>query len=172
LADVSRALIFLERKYGISSGFLLVGHSVGATLSFQIQERFEGFSVPIPIGVLGVEGIYDIPELVKANESITTYRELVNNAFGSDENVWKLASPACAEKPAAWEKAEVIVVAHSDQDELCPRAQADIMMKRLHESASYRERSHYFPAIGQHDEIWKEGHELARLIGNVLDGKY
>src|ERR1700736_1636880 len=73
LVDVSKALIFLEGKYGIGSGFLLVGHSAGATIAFQIQEQFEGFNIPIPLGVLGVEGIYDIPELVKAYNTISAY---------------------------------------------------------------------------------------------------
>ena len=52
VVDVSKALAFLENKYNISSGYLLVGHSAGATLAFQIQETCENFSVPRPLGVL------------------------------------------------------------------------------------------------------------------------
>jgi kynurenine formamidase len=168
LVDVSKALIFLEDKYGIGSGFLLVGHSAGATLAFQIQEQFEGLNIPIPLGVLGVEGIYNIPELVKTYESIPAYREFVENAFGRDEMMWENASPACSKNFAAWEKAKAVVIAHSDEDELLNRVQADVMMKRLHQSISCRDKSHYFPATGRHDEIWKDGHELARLIENAL----
>lgn len=166
--DVSKALIFLEERYGIGSGFLLVGHSAGATLAFQIQEQFEGLNIPIPLGVLGVEGIYNIPELVKTYESIPAYREFVENAFGRDEMIWENASPACSKNFAAWEKAKAVVIAHSDEDELLNRVQADMMMKRLHQSISCRNKSHYFPATGRHDEIWKDGHELARLIENAL----
>lgn len=168
LVDVSKAVISLETKYGISSGFLLVGHSAGATLAFQIQEQFEDLKIPIPLGVLGVEGIYDIRLLVKTYESIPAYREFVENAFGPDEVMWENASPARSKTPAAWEKAKAIIIAHSDEDELLNRRQADVMMKRLQQSTSCRSKSHYFPATGHHDEIWKNGHELARLIENAL----
>jgi kynurenine formamidase len=168
LADISKAITFLEREYGISKGFLLVGHSAGATLAFQIQEEFENFKIPIPLGVLGVEGIYDIPVLVKTYESIPAYKEFVENAFGPDEVVWENASPAHSKMPAAWDKAGAIIIAHSDEDELLDRRQADAMMKRLQQSPSRRDKTHYFPATGQHDEIWKDGHELARLIENAL----
>lgn len=168
LMDVSKALIFLDRKYGVSNGYLLVGHSAGATLALQIQEQFEGFNVPVPLCVLGVEGIYNIPELVKAYESIPGYREFVENAFGRDENVWVGASPALSKSPTVWEKAKVIIIAHSDDDELLNRMQADLMMARLHKSKRCREKSYYFPAAGHHDEIWRDGHELARLIENAL----
>jgi kynurenine formamidase len=168
LVDVSKAMIFLETKYGISSGFLLVGHSAGATLAFQVQEQFENFKIPIPLGVLGVEGIYDIPVLVKTYESISDYREFIENAFGPDEAVWENASPARSEKPAAWENAKAIIIAHSDEDELLDKRQADVMMTRLQQSISCRGKTHYFLATGHHDEIWKEGHELARLVEDAL----
>jgi kynurenine formamidase len=168
LLDVSRALGFLEKKYSISSGFLLVGHSAGATLAFQIHEQCEGFEVPIPLGVLGVEGIYDIPDLVNTYEKIPAYRQFIENAFGLDEMVWKHASPTSSKEPAVWEKAKGIIIAHSDEDELLSRKQADLMMKRLQEPAKYGDKTHYFPATGRHDEIWKNGHELARLIETAL----
>jgi kynurenine formamidase len=168
LVDISKAMTFLETKYGISSGFLLVGHSAGATLAFQIQEQFENSKIPIPLGVLGVEGIYDIPLLVETYESIPAYREFIENAFGPDEVVWDNASPARSKKPEAWDKAKAIIIAHSDEDELLNRRQADVMMKRLQQSTSCKDRTHYFPATGHHDGIWKDGHELARLIENAL----
>jgi kynurenine formamidase len=168
LVDVSKALIFLEEEYGMGSGFLLVGHSAGATLAFQIQEHCEGLDIPIPVGVLGVEGIYDIPKLVLDYKNIPAYRKFVENAFGLDEVIWENASPTRSTTPAAWEKARAIVIAHSDEDELLNKMQADLMMNRLYQSTSCRDKSHFFPATGRHDEIWKEGHELARLIENTL----
>lgn len=168
LLDVSRALAYLEKKYGIDNGFLLVGHSAGATIAFQIHEQCEEFEVPVPLGVLGIGGIYDIPDLVKAYEKIPAYRQFVENAFGPEEMIWKSASPAFSTEPAAWEKAKAIVIAHSDEDELLSKRQEDLMMKRLQGTAKYRDKTHYFPATGQHDEIWKNGHELARLIEAAL----
>jgi kynurenine formamidase len=168
LIDVSKAIIFLEEKYGISNCFLLVGHSAGATLAFQIQDQFEGYKMPTPSGVLGVEGIYDIPVLVKTYENVPAYREFVENAFGPDETVWENASPARSEKSAAWDKAKAIIIAHSDEDELLNRKQADVMVKRLQQSISCRDKTHYFPASGHHDDIWKNGHGLAHLIKNAL----
>lgn len=39
LNDVTRALIFLEKIYGISGRYLLAGHSCGATLAFQVRRH-------------------------------------------------------------------------------------------------------------------------------------
>lgn len=166
--DVSRALTFLEKKYGISNGFLLIGHSAGATLAFQIHEQCEGLEVPKALGVLGIEGIYDIPDLVKTYEEIPAYRQFIENAFGPDEMDWKSASPASSKEPAVWKKAKAIIIAHSDEDELLSRRQADLMLKPLQETAKYRDKTYYFPAAGHHDEIWRNGHELARLIEAAL----
>jgi len=169
LLDVSRALAFLEKEYSISSGYLLVGHSAGATMAFQLQEQNKEIRVPVPLGILGVEGIYDLPELVKTYEAFPVYKQFVTDAFGSKETVWENASPASSDGPAAWMKAKAIMIAYSDEDELIDRRQAELMLGRVRNIPGLKERAHYFTACGRHDDIWKDGHELQRLIEKALE---
>ncbi len=168
VVDVSKALAFMEKEYNISRGYLLLGHSAGATLAFQIQAQCEELKVPQPLGILGVAGIYDLGELVKTHDTIPIYKQLVINAFGDDETVWKNASPTSSMQPAAWEKAKAIVIAHSGGDELIDRWQSELMFERVWKTFGSTDNVHLLEASGFHDEIWKEGHELARLVGKAL----
>jgi kynurenine formamidase len=166
--DVSKALIFLEKEYGISSGYLLVGHSAGATLAFQVEEECEGLRIPPPKGVMGVEGIYSLKDLTISFEKIPFYKEFVVSAFGSDEEVWQRASPSSSTHPAAWRKAKVIIIAHSEEDELVDKVQADLMLERVWGTPACKSALHYLKANGKHDQIWEEGHELAHLIEEAV----
>lgn len=171
VVDLSMALAFLDKKYNISRGYLLVGHSAGATLAFQIQEQCEGLKIPQPLGILGVSGIYDLEELIKTHNTMPVYKQLVINAFGEDQNVWKNASPTSSMQPAVWEKAKALVLAHSAADELVDICQPKLMFKRVRktfESIGCADNIYLVEASGFHDEIWKEGHELARLVGEAL----
>jgi kynurenine formamidase len=169
ILDVSKGLAFLESKYKISSGYLLAGHSAGATLAFQTQEFCEGVGVPIPLGVLGIDGIYALKELTINYESIPAYKQFVMNAFGPDETVWMEASPYSSEQPAAWEKVKAVILAHSEEDELLDFTQTRLMCDRAQQTPSYQRSLHFLPAKGNHDQIWKQGNELARLIKEALD---
>lgn len=61
LNDVIAALSYLQRTYEFGEKYILVGHSCGATLTFQIPNG-NGF-VPL-VSVLGVVGIYDLARLI------------------------------------------------------------------------------------------------------------
>lgn len=169
IMDVSKGLAFLEDKYNISRGFLLAGHSAGATLAFQAQEFCGSSSVPIPLGVLGVDGIYALKELTMNYESIPAYKRFVVNAFGPDEVVWMQASPYSSKQPAAWEKAKAVILAHSEEDELLDFTQTRLMCDRAQKTPGHQRTLHFLPAKGNHDQIWKQGNELARLIKEALD---
>ena len=101
-------------------------------------------------------------------ESIPVYKQLVVNAFGADEAVWMRASPFSSDQPAAWEKVKAIMIAHSEDDELLDSMQTQLMCKRAQKTQDCKDRLHFLHAKGKHDQIWEEGHELARLIEEAL----
>lgn len=172
--DVSEALIWLEKKYRISTGYLLVGHSCGATLTFQLPTSYRGTAIPVPVVALGSEGIYDFETLVKTHESIQDYLNFITAAFGSSEAVWKDASPASSTtKTAAWQEATLVVISHSPEDELVDQIQADLMEQRIKRYWDEEKRGVPLyipvPATGKHDDVWKTGDGLALVISQTLD---
>jgi acetyl esterase/lipase len=165
---VTRALIFLERIYGINGRYLLVGHSCGATLAFQVPERYGSEKVPQPACIVGSEGIYDLPSLLVVHNDIPYYRHFVVAAFGNVESAWKQASPHTAEAPAIWAKTKVLIISHSEDDELVEKEQAMMMLRRLVETNEWHGQMRYVPARGMHDEVYEKGVELARIIEEGL----
>jgi kynurenine formamidase len=69
---------------------LLVGHSCGATIAFQVamiwrEESTLAAAFTKPLGILGVEGIYDLVALRDNHGDAPYYQQMVKNVFGSDE---------------------------------------------------------------------------------------
>ena len=88
--DVLNAIRLLQKEYGFGERYLLVGHSCGATLAFQVAmiRRGEGPYKPgyeKPVGVLGVEGVYDMVALRDNHKEEAVYQEIIENVFGTDE---------------------------------------------------------------------------------------
>ncbi|OBT49617.1 hypothetical protein VE04_09957, partial [Pseudogymnoascus sp. 24MN13] len=104
----------------------------GATLAFQLPETMEGGEkLPLPLGMLGSEGIYDIPSLVERNKH-PFYREFVVSAFGPSEATWAAASPRhAATGSKLWEKTGVLIISHSDDDEYVEKAQSTDMLEHI-----------------------------------------
>jgi kynurenine formamidase len=117
LNDVEAAIAYLQGEYGFGANYVLVGHSCGATLAFQLRE---GWNMVGPKAVLGVEGIYDLGKLVDDHRSVPMYRYFTESAFGKDEEDWTKASPTTqrCDGSFAWENAKVGAVAQSAEDEL------------------------------------------------------
>jgi kynurenine formamidase len=160
---VAKALEFLEILYGISSGYILIGHSCGATLAYQLTAQCGGATVPQPSTILGSEGIYNIPEMLKNHES-PMYREFTVSAFGEDENVWKDVSPYYSKEPALWINCRTLIISHSEDDELVEKAQAYMMLEKFAKTSEFNGVVRYIPAFGNHDEIWGNPSEMARVI--------
>ncbi|KFY86757.1 hypothetical protein V500_07415 [Pseudogymnoascus sp. VKM F-4518 (FW-2643)] len=165
LDDVTTGLLWLEKRYGIDGRYVLVGHSCGATLAFQIPEMGRGGErVPRPRCIVGSEGIYDLPALVERNQH-PFYREFVVSAFGDDEATWAAASPCrAAGSPKLWEKTGLLIISHSDEDEYVEKEQSLDMLERIKASKTDAQEVVYVPAEGRHDEIHEKGGELARII--------
>lgn len=108
LHDVLAAIAHLQQKYGFGNKYLLVGHSVGATMAVlatlarrqetftdapknnNTTEKSDGIVIEPPLAVLGVSGIYDFPLL---HATVPAYVGLTRNAI-PDPRDDVLASPA------------------------------------------------------------------------------
>ena len=117
--DLDAVLKKLPADY---SRIYLMGHSAGAHLiafwnTAHTDARVRGF--------IGIEGIYDIPKLVKVWPS---YRgSFISAEFGPDASKWAAASPAAlpARSKVPW------LLIHSEKDELVDLAQTTDFQKHL-----------------------------------------
>ncbi|KAI9722284.1 MAG: hypothetical protein M1812_001756 [Candelaria pacifica] len=176
--DVLAALRHLQDKYGFGERYLLVGHSCGATLAFQVAmgnwESGSEKEVTKPIGILGIEGVYDLVALVEQYKEIPLYEEIVTNAFGGSKGVWAEASPASGAYDMTWANGQLTVLAHSSEDELIDEEQHTLMGKALKETSSTigsrRQRQDLVLALaGKHDEVWEKGHATAESIVTAVE---
>lgn len=125
IKDIEDALIYLEKAHSISNGFLLAGHSAGATLAFQAKTAGVPIPVPKPLAVVGVAGVYDLKLLVENHQDHPIYETFVRGAF-PDETTWKDASPVLSLRTELlWQTAKLVVISHSKDDSLVEVAQAD-----------------------------------------------
>jgi acetyl esterase/lipase len=168
LEDVTTTLLFLQRQYGIDGRYVLVGHSCGATLALQVPATFKRQVVPRPAAIIGSEGIYDIPNLVKVHTH-PAYRQFVVSAFGDEESVWRKVSP-CYMDPGLWLTSKEVVISHSLEDELVGQDQAEAMLNCLRSTKTWQGQARFVTVEGAHDSIWSEGHAMAQLIESALAG--
>lgn len=161
LDDVIAALQYLQAKYKFADNYVLVGHSCGATLAFQIPNSAR--LVP-PAGIIGVEGIYDLGRLRDRHRDVPMYQYFIESAFGKNEDAWKVASPTTqgSRDGFLWEGPRVVALAQSDGDELVDVSQGDLMW----ETVQLRRAEVGNVSIrltGKHDEIWREGERETQL---------
>ncbi|KAH6663886.1 Alpha/Beta hydrolase protein [Halenospora varia] len=170
LLDVGRALSYLDKKYGIANKYMLVGHSAGATMAFELHNSyFPDNPLPQASCVLGVAGIYDFEKFVENHKNIPAYKELMENAF-PDRSLWEKASTTSRlPGKALWEKAKQIVISHSDEDGLVENEQASLMLHRASVVDNASQRVHGLKTSGKHDEIWGSGSILAGIIEQSLE---
>ncbi|EME50085.1 hypothetical protein DOTSEDRAFT_118377 [Dothistroma septosporum NZE10] len=178
--DVLSAILHLQETYRFDDRYLLVGHSCGACLAFQVaMKRYWGsqyestdaleMNVVPPLAVLGIEGLYDLPALVKYHNDLKQhlYHNFTESAFGPNETAWAAASPTSGQYSTTWQDGKLAVVAHSHQDELVEWEQPEVMMKALSLQGfkdSGNRRSKWLELTGKHDQVWSEGNEVARAI--------
>lgn len=170
--DVLTALAYLQNEYGFGGKYLLVGHSCGATLAFQVTmglwpARNAASVCKMPQGILGLEGIYDLVALRDSHRDIPVYQEIIENAFGSEEN-WCGASPTSASFNETWGDARLVVLAHSKNDELVDQDQLDRMAMTLKDGSRSDREDIVLSLQGKHDDIWRDGWELAQSVVTAL----
>ena len=109
-SDIQAYLGFAPRLY-------LIGHSAGAQLTGSIvmnPSRVEPVVYSSIKGIIGVEGIYDIPYM---DQIWPKYKDwFIINAFGSDLDTWKDASPQFQDPQV--EHLVPYLILHSEKDEL------------------------------------------------------
>ena len=184
--DILAAILHLQEKYHFSDRYVLIGHSCGATLALQVaMRRYWGsqyestfaleLNVEPPLAVIGAEGIYDIPALIKEYEAIPAYRDFVANAFGHDEKVWKHASPSSADFGESWPDGRMVVLIHSEDDELVSLRQPESILGVLREQGweeqkGSERRVKFVKVKGLgHDEVWQDGKVFAEEIERMVD---
>lgn len=148
VSDVLNAFRLL-RSLGLNDGsYILTGHSAGACLAFQSHLMLPdhwGVALPRPprpAALVGLNGLYDLPDLVyrlgDSHEHLSeVYKDLLAQAFGSDEIQWSIASPArldtkqLDEKICKGEAPPLVLIDQSTEDQLVPTNQADTMESKL-----------------------------------------
>jgi kynurenine formamidase len=171
LQDVGHALLYLEEEYQIANRYVLVGHSAGATIAFELNNWYIPDKVlPLPAAILGIAGIYNFEAFIQAHSGIPLYREFMENAFPLLDQ-WEKAAPYTSRLPdqALWEQVQTILISHSDEDELVEKEQATFMLERALGLPHGKEKVHFLEANGNHDEIWESGPILADLIIKAVD---
>ncbi|KAI9800079.1 MAG: hypothetical protein M1825_004261 [Sarcosagium campestre] len=178
ILDVQSGIRFLQAEWGFGSKYALVGHSCGATIAFQVLMQTwtdGGIPVQLPLAICGVEGIYDLVALLETHKTIPAYREIVEGAFGLEESVYETVSPLTWLKREGlhekWSQGRAVVIAHSKDDEMVEEDQALSMMTQLTNDGNSRDQRHdeFIWINGNHDEVWQQGTELARVISRALE---
>ncbi len=121
----------------------------------------------MPQAVLGLAGIYDLVALRDHYMTIPVYQEIIETAFG-EEDKWNQASPAAANIRDSWINARLAVLAYSVSDELVPQDQLDRMAAMLKGLGCSNRKDLVLSLKGKHDEIWRDGWELAQSIVTTL----
>jgi kynurenine formamidase len=167
IEDLAKAIEWLKLKH--SKNYVLVGHSCGATLAFQVVKRLR----LQPKAIVGLAGIYDIVKFVEderqSQELYPIYKQIVVGAFGEAEDVWTNASPASyssADLPKLLEGSKTII-GHSKSDELCRFAQSETMDARLKEAGIPAAAFIQFEN-SRHDEMWQKGLDVAEAIAVAI----
>ncbi|KAI0012749.1 alpha/beta-hydrolase [Xylariaceae sp. FL0662B] len=168
LDDVRAALVFLQRRHGFGARYVLVGHSAGACLAYQLVADARPEPAP-PEAILGFEGIYDLGGL---NARVGgAYAGFMTAAFGAPgragEN-WDAASPAkyAGDYRGDWAGGRVAVAASSPDDTLVDEVEADGMAGRLRRDGV--EVLRVRDLHGDHDEIWRDGSGIATTVFGIL----
>lgn len=184
VSDVLSGLALL-RSFGLTDdSYILSGHSCGACLAFQAvlqPPRYYDLTnvpdAPRPAAVLGLNGLYDLPELVTglgpSHEHLRgEYDMLLSYAFGSDKRSWPAASPTrfdptdIADRVREGTAPRLVVLDQSADDQLVPMNQKDRLKANLTQVDGLRVVEGH-RCTGKHAAPWEQGHALWDSILDV-----
>ena len=188
LQDVIKALDWLRREYDVGAykrkegwEYIVMGHSCGATMLFQLvmglvsEGGDSGFGTEIenPTALVGLEGLYDLPLLVRNHEQVPYYRAFVKSAFGENEEFWREASPVNGVGRHVWERVRVIVLGMSWEDELVEWEQVQVMKHKLQILSQGDERQFRLVELsGGHDVCWSQGVGIINALAATLEALF
>ncbi|KAI1126071.1 alpha/beta-hydrolase, partial [Nemania abortiva] len=153
LHDVRSALVFLQQTYGFGSNYVLVGHSAGGALAFQLLATspspagngFPGLGPSeqqhpaLPAAIVAFEGLYDFTGV---NERYGgAYAPFFRGAFGADPADWDAAAPLsfAGSYTEKWPGGRVVLLGWSPDDTLVDGPEADNMARRLRDTDGFVE---------------------------------
>lgn len=171
--DARSAMDFLSQRFDLDDKYILIGHSAGAMLAFQLLmgnapwQLQSSVPLPKPAAIIGVSGIYDLVNLNRRYKG--NYAGFISNAFGDDQDLWNSASPAQYHDSFAQSllpRDTPLVLAISPSDGLLDLAETAAMADKLRADG-------FEPAIvddlqGEHDFVWQDGAQIASLVRGVL----
>ncbi|KAI8966160.1 alpha/beta-hydrolase [Daldinia sp. FL1419] len=167
LDDVRSAIAFLQHRFGFGTRYVLVGHSAGACLAYQLLARMssvEDVRIELPAAVFGIEGIYDMTGLnVRFNGD---YAGFLEGAFGPQDTWDEVAPMKCAGSYGDWYDG-LAVLGHSVDDELVDMPETEGMAERLEKDGV--KVLLVKDLTGPHDDAWQDGRGLAKTMLKVLD---
>lgn len=188
LHDVLAALNYLQRRFGFEERYILVGHSCGATLAWQVVlAAAQEMTLPRPLGVVAFAGVHSLPVLLANHPPSHTpvYEQIIVNAFGPE---WlancALTSPVemltdmhkrGQRLRDRWPEGRLAMMVQSKDDELVDGDQVLMMGEALRMDA---ERERELPKRRDevvwvegwtHDEIWEKGDAVAETVMRALD---
>jgi kynurenine formamidase len=185
VSDVLHGLALLRSLGLTDQSYILSGHSAGATLALQATlqpPRHYGVGdipdAPCPSAVLGLNGLYDLPELVNgldaSHEQLRDeYEMLLSNAFGADHGKWPAASPAhfdparIAERVAEGSAPRLVVLDQSTEDQLVPMNQREKLEANLRNVSGLRVvKGHR--CTGKHAAPWEQGIMIWESLRDIL----
>ena len=155
--------------------YILTGHSTGGSLVYQALMSTWAPRAPPPIPplvILGVSGIYDLSLYVTDHPD---QESIIKNAFGHDVGVWEAASSALNVGKRGWRNPQLAMLAHSRDDQEVDEGQPQTMLQALEDHPGEygddgrQRRNRLMMLMGQHNELWEEGTELARAIEEAVE---
>jgi acetyl esterase/lipase len=185
ISDVLHGLNKL-RSFGINDhSYILSGHSCGACIAFQTilqPPSYYGLThlsdPPSPAAILGLNGLYDLPELVyglgTSHEHLSNdYKGILTNAYGSDENTWATVSPSRFDIKSIRERflekkgPALIMVDRSTEDQLVPTTQQEILKANLSNISEIQTIEGKI-CKGDHALPWKQGLPIWQNVRDIL----
>lgn len=142
------------------------------------EEDEEDEGIPKPVAWVPVCGIYDLPLLWATHRSQAAYHDFLAGAFGPDEGGrWEQAGlMRCGFE--GWVEGRVVLLGHGRGDELVDWVQVEGMEKGLRGGwgkGGEGRRVRVLEVEGGHEEVWKGGREMARVIrvavGMLVEGE-
>lgn len=186
IQDVEKAIAYLQQKYNFGSRYVLAGHSCGATLAFQAAMRPLDATLETkisrPMALAGAAGIYDLRALrvyhKDDREVYQIYQGIIEVPFGADETLWDKVSPVKFRNDTPEgnrDECQVIVLAHSKNDQLVDAGQLQAMEESLagwedeKNKVGNRKVVTLTDLEESHQRMWSEGQELAKVIAVTVD---